>query len=62
MTDGNFEIQVFPAGEIVPMPQAAEAVGTDTVEMAHTCSYYYWRQGPDLRDRHRDSRSGSTRG
>ena len=46
MTDGNFEIQVFPAGEIVPTPQAAEAVGTDTVEMAHTCSYYYWGKDP----------------
>jgi len=46
MTDGNFEIQVFPAGEIVPTPQAAEAVGTGTVEMAHTCSYYYWGKDP----------------
>ena len=46
MTDGNFEIQVFPAGEIVPTPQAAEAVGTNTVEMAHTCSYYYWGKDP----------------
>jgi len=45
-TDGNFEIQVFPAGEIVPTPQAAEAVGTNTVEMAHTCSYYYWGNDP----------------
>ena len=46
MTDGNFEIQVFPAGEIVPTPQAAEAVGTNAVEMAHTCSYYYWGKDP----------------
>ena len=46
MTGGNFEIQVFPAGEIVPMPQAAEAVGTGTVEMTHTCSYYYWGMDP----------------
>lgn len=46
MTNGNFEIQVFPAGEIVPTPQAAEAVGTNTVEMAHTCSYYYWGKDP----------------
>ncbi len=45
-TDGNFEIEVFPAGEIVPMPQAAEAVGTGTVEMTHTCSYYYWGKDP----------------
>ena len=46
MTGGNFEIEVFPAGEIVPTPQAAEAVGTGTVEMAHTCSYYYWGKDP----------------
>jgi len=46
MTDGNFEIQVFPAGEIVPTAQGAEAVGTNTVEMAHTCSYYYVGKDP----------------
>jgi TRAP-type mannitol/chloroaromatic compound transport system substrate-binding protein len=46
MTNGNFEIEVFPAGEIVPTPQAAEAVGTATVEMAHTCSYYYVGKDP----------------
>ncbi|MBP7243472.1 TRAP transporter substrate-binding protein [Amaricoccus sp.] len=46
MSGGNFEIQVFPAGEIVPNPQAVEAVGTNTVEMAHTCSYYYWGIDP----------------
>jgi TRAP-type mannitol/chloroaromatic compound transport system substrate-binding protein len=46
LTGGNFQIQVFPAGEIVPTPQAAEAVGTNTVEMAHTCSYYYWGKDP----------------
>ena len=28
------------------MPQAAEAVGTGTVEMTHTCSYYYWGVDP----------------
>ncbi|KFI33134.1 ABC transporter substrate-binding protein [Haematobacter missouriensis] len=39
-TDGQFTIQVFAAGEIVPGLQAADAVGAGTVEMAHTCSYY----------------------
>ena len=37
---------MFPAGEIVPTPQAAEAVGTGTVEMAHTASYYYIGKDP----------------
>ncbi|MGL4321174.1 MAG: TRAP transporter substrate-binding protein [Paracoccaceae bacterium] len=41
-TDGNFTIQPFPAGEIVPMPEAADAVAAGTVEMTHTASYYYW--------------------
>ena len=41
-TDGNFQIQPFPAGEIVPMPEAADAVGAGTVEITHTASYYYW--------------------
>ena len=62
MTDGNFEIEVFPAGEIVPTPQAAEAVGTDTVEMAHTCSYYYWGKDPTFAHRHRDPVRARTRG
>jgi TRAP-type mannitol/chloroaromatic compound transport system substrate-binding protein len=41
-TDGNFRIQSFPAGEIVPMPEATDAVASGTVEMTHTASYYYW--------------------
>jgi TRAP-type mannitol/chloroaromatic compound transport system substrate-binding protein len=46
MTGGNFRIEVFPGGEIVRTRQAAEAVGTGTVEMAHTASYYYWGKDP----------------
>lgn len=45
-TDGNFEIQVFAAGEIVPTPEASDAVSSGTVEMAHTASYYYWGKDP----------------
>ena len=45
-TDGNFEIQVFPAAEIVPMPEATDAVANGVVEMAHTASYYYWGKSP----------------
>lgn len=41
-TGGNFEIQVFAAGEIVPGLQAVDAVSDGTVEMCHTASYYYW--------------------
>jgi TRAP-type mannitol/chloroaromatic compound transport system substrate-binding protein len=39
---GNFEIQVFAAGEIVPGLQAADAAMAGTTEMCHTASYYYW--------------------
>lgn len=40
-SNGNFTISNFAAGEIVPPLQAADAVAAGTVEMAHTCSYYY---------------------
>jgi TRAP-type mannitol/chloroaromatic compound transport system substrate-binding protein len=45
-TDGKFQIQVFAAGEIVGMPQAVDAVANGTVEMTHTCSYYYFGKDP----------------
>ncbi|MGC4026811.1 MAG: TRAP transporter substrate-binding protein [Mesorhizobium sp.] len=45
-TDGNFEVQVFAAGEIVPGLQAADAAASGTVEAAHTVSYYYWGKDP----------------
>jgi TRAP-type mannitol/chloroaromatic compound transport system substrate-binding protein len=46
MTDGKFQIQSFPAGEIVPGPQALDAVSSDTVEACHTCSYYFVGKDP----------------
>lgn len=47
MTDGNFQIQVFAAGEIVPGgPPAIDAVGAGTVEACHTATYYNWGQDP----------------
>jgi TRAP-type mannitol/chloroaromatic compound transport system substrate-binding protein len=45
-TDGKFQIQCFPAGEIVPGLQAADKVTDGTLEMAHTASYYYWGKDP----------------
>ena len=45
-TDGKFQIQVFAAGELVPGLQAADAVTNGTLEMAHTCSYYYVGKDP----------------
>ena len=45
-TDGNFTVQVFAAGEIVPGLQAADATTAGTVEACHTVAYYYWGKDP----------------
>ena len=45
-TDGNFQIQVFPGGELVPPLEAAPAVMEGSVEACHTVSYYYWGRDP----------------
>ena len=46
MTDGNLTLQVFPAGELVPGLEAAEAVASGTVEACHTAPYYFWGKDP----------------
>jgi TRAP-type mannitol/chloroaromatic compound transport system substrate-binding protein len=45
-TDGKFQVQVFPAGEIAPGLEAANEVGKGSIEMCHTASYYYWGKDP----------------
>jgi len=45
-TDGKFTLQVFPAGELVPGLEAADAVSAGTVEACHTVPYYYWGKDP----------------
>ena len=45
-TDGNFQIQIFPAGEIAPALEAANEVGKGSIEMCQTASYYYWGKDP----------------
>jgi TRAP-type mannitol/chloroaromatic compound transport system substrate-binding protein len=45
-TSGKFQISVAPAGEIVPMPQAADAVAANTVECSHTAAFYYVGKDP----------------
>ena len=45
-TDGNFDIQCFASGELVPGLQAMDAAAAGTVEMAHTACYYYWGKDP----------------
>lgn len=47
-TDGKFQIQVFAAGEIVPALQALDAVQNGTVEVCHTCPYYFIGKDPTM--------------
>ncbi len=47
-TDNRFQIQVFPAGEIVGGLQAFDAVSNGTVEMCHTASAYYVGKNPSF--------------
>jgi TRAP-type mannitol/chloroaromatic compound transport system substrate-binding protein len=46
ITDGNFQIRSFAAGEIVPALQVLDAVQAGTVELGHTASYYYAGKDP----------------
>ncbi len=46
LTDGKFQIRVFPAGELVPGLAVADAVQAGTVECAHTASYYFTGKDP----------------
>ena len=41
-TGGKFQIQVFAAGEIVPGPQALDAVKDGTLECCFSAPYYYF--------------------
>jgi TRAP-type mannitol/chloroaromatic compound transport system substrate-binding protein len=45
-TDGQFQIQVFAAGELAPGLEAANVVANGSVEACHTASYYYWGKDP----------------
>ena len=48
MTDGQFEVRVHPAGELVPGLQVMDAVQQGTAHVGHTCSYYYTGKIPAL--------------
>ncbi len=41
LTDGRFQIRVFPAPELVPYDQVLDSVRKGTVAIGHTASYYY---------------------
>src|SRR3954466_216348 len=46
LTDGNFELQPFAAGEIVPGLQVLDAVQNGTVEAGYTYMGYYIGKAP----------------
>lgn len=48
MTDGAFQIRVYPAGELVPALQVMDAVQQGTVHIGQTASYYYIGKNPAL--------------
>ncbi len=48
LTDGNFELQTFAAGEIVPALQVLDAVQNGTVEAGYTYMGYYIGKNPSV--------------
>lgn len=48
MTDGQFEIRVFPAGELVPGLQVLDAVQSGVAHIGQSGSYYYMGKSPAL--------------
>ncbi|MGD9738921.1 MAG: TRAP transporter substrate-binding protein [Bauldia sp.] len=45
-SDGAFEIEVFPAGELVPAFEVVDAVGSGSVECCFSSSIYFWGKEP----------------
>ncbi|TCZ54256.1 TRAP transporter substrate-binding protein [Roseicella aquatilis] len=48
VTDGKFQIRVFPAGEVVPGLQVLDAVQAGTLEAGHAPVYYYTGKDPSF--------------
>jgi TRAP-type mannitol/chloroaromatic compound transport system substrate-binding protein len=48
MTEGAFELKVYPAGELVPGLQVLDAVQSSSVECGQTAAYYYVGKNPVL--------------
>lgn len=48
ITEGAFQIQVFPPGELAPATEALGAVQKGAVEMGHSAGYYYTGLHPAL--------------
>ena len=48
ITEGRFQIQTFPAGELAPATEVLGAVQKGAVEMGHSAGYYYTGHNPAL--------------
>ena len=48
MTDGNFDIRCYPAGELVPGLEVLDAVEQGAVQIGQSASYYYIGKNPAL--------------
>ena len=48
MTDGQFDIRCYPAGELVPGLQVLDAAQQGTVQIGQSASYYYIGKNPAL--------------
>ena len=46
MTNGNFQIKVHPAGELVPPSEVMDAVQQGSIQMAQSASYYFIGKNP----------------
>ncbi len=48
LSDGNFQIKPYAAGELVPGLEVLDAVQSGAVECGHTASYYYIGKNPSF--------------
>ncbi len=48
LTEGRFQLRVYPAGEMVPGLEVLGAVQNGTVQMGHSASYYFTGKNPAL--------------
>lgn len=46
LTDGRFQVRVYPGGELVPALEVLPNVQTGTAQMGHSASYYFIGQNP----------------
>ncbi len=46
LSGGQFEIQLFGAGEIVPALQVLDAVGNGTIEIGHSAAFFWQGKNP----------------